>query len=278
MENRVTDQNAPTGPRKYMSKGRRACDLCRSRKSACQIEVAPPCRMCRAHGQKCEFTNRVVRRKRQQPSPRPEAHAEAHPESGNAPVWQSHHQEESSARHPDTEMSWPQGLEFLSMPEGSLASASDHHMFGATDGQLTSSFLAGGPENTDQFTIDDLMLSIYEGKTTLSDVYQEAETRSDPSSLDHASLTPQVCGLTGDMDPYVLRYYQFDEKSEFAFSKLTIRKVEDGQVPVQFLLSKPELNADSRSKTNLRNVSQGGEMPELAVIVPPEVAERLIEL
>jgi hypothetical protein len=244
----------PHGPRRYMSKGRRACDLCRSRKSACQIEVAPPCRMCRAHGQECQFTDRVVRRKR--PPQRPEA--------GSA--WRQ-------------EQSW-QGLDFLAMPEGSLSghlSAPNvpGHAFGApalnpSNEPLTPGFLS---DNADQFMIDDLMLSIYEGGT---DVYQG--TGNQANSLDHSPLTSQVCGLTGDQDPYVLRHYQFDEKAELAFSKLTIRKVEDGPVPVQFLLSKPELSADSRSQTVLQNGPDTEQAPPLGEIVPPEVAERLIEL
>ncbi|OKL57325.1 hypothetical protein UA08_07469 [Talaromyces atroroseus] len=271
---RRTDQQAHTGPRKYMSKGRRACDLCRSRKSACQIEVAPPCRMCRAHGQQCEFTNRVVRKKR----PAPHSVAE---EGGNAPVW---HPEVRPAQSDTEQLSWPQGLNFLSMPENNLASASPSNMQGHVFGgpglshtsneQLTPGFLSG-PENADQFMIDDFMLSIYEGRT-LPDVYQG--TGSGLNSLDYSPLTSQVCGLTGDQDPYVLRHYQYDEKSEFVFSKLAIRKVQDGPVPVQFLLSKPELSADSRSQTVLRHGPQTNETPSLSEIVPPEVAERLIEL
>ncbi|CRG88315.1 putative transcriptional regulatory protein C105,03c [Talaromyces islandicus] len=269
-------QNAHTGPRKYMSKGRRACDLCRSRKSACQIEVAPPCRMCRAHGQQCEFTNRVVRKKR--PAPRPVAEKN----DNNTPGWHS----EVQPAHSDTEqLSWPQGLDFLSIPENNLTSVSpsnmEGHVFGGpglshmSNEQLTPGFLSD-PENADQFMIDDLMLSIYEGRTLPPDVYQGAGNGL--HSLDHSPLTSQVCGLTGDQDPYVLRHYQFDEKSEFVFSKLAIRRVEDGPVPVQFLLSKPELSADSRSQTDLRNGPETKETPSLSEIVPPEVAERLIDL
>lgn len=270
MENGVAhlpDQNAHFGPRKYMSKGRRACDLCRSRKSACQIEVAPPCRMCKAHGQKCEFTNRVVRKKRQVPAPAAES------------AWHQEAQRQETPRQQQSgaELSWPQSLEFLSMPE-SASNAMPDNAFGTADldhtsnDQLTPGFL---PENTDQLMIDDLMLSIYDARS-LSDNYRGTE--SGPNSLDHSLLTSQVCGLTGDQDPYVLRHYQYDENSEFVFSKLTVRKVEDGQVPIQFLLSKPELSADSRSQTVLRNGPETIDTPALSEIVPPEVAERLIEL
>jgi hypothetical protein len=89
-----------------------------------------------------------------------------------------------------------------------------------------------------------------------------------------------LCGLTGDMDPYVLRHYQYNDHSEFLFSKLAIRRVEDGPIPVQFLLSKKELSADSRIQTNLSSRSfvreEDSEVPD--EIVPPEVGDRLIEL
>ncbi|EED16581.1 conserved hypothetical protein [Talaromyces stipitatus ATCC 10500] len=259
------------GPRKYMSKGRRACDFCRSRKSACQIEVAPPCRMCRAHGQRCEFTDRVVRKRRRVVQPG---------EGDRVAAWQQ------APRSSDTDLLWPQSLDFLSMsmPESTFPQVSsnsdDRGMLGVglnqeSSNQLHAAFLSG-TENADQFTLDDLMLGIYEGRTP-SDVYQG--TGDGHNSLDHALLTPQICGLTGDMDPYVLRHYRFNDKSEFAFSKLAIRRVEEGPVPVQFLLSKPELSADSRSQTDLRNESRSSETPSRSdEIVPQEVGERLIEL
>jgi hypothetical protein len=180
---------------------------------------------------------------------------------------------------------WPQNLDFLpmSIPESSfpqVPSAKDRSMLGVGLDQESSDQLHGafvsGPENADQFTIDDLMLGIYGGKTP-SDIYQG--TGDGHNSLDYAALTSQVCGLTGDMDPYVLRHYQFNDKSEFVFSKQAIRRVEEGPVPVQFLLSKPELSADSRSQTDLRNGSQASETPSRSdEIVPQEVGERLIEL
>lgn len=265
------DNSNNIGPRKYMSKGRRACDFCRSRKSACQIEVAPPCRMCRAHGQECEFTDRIVRKRRRVVQPG---------EGARVAAWQQ------APRPTDTDLLWPQSLDFLSMsmPESGFphvsSSINDSGGLGGgmnqeSNDQLQAAFLSG-PENAEQFTLDDLMLSIYDGKTP-SDLYPG--TGDGHNSLDYATLTPQVLGLTGDMDPYVLRHYQFNDKSEFAFSKLAIRRVEEGPVPVQFLLSKPELSADSRSQTDLRNESRLSETPSRSdEIVPQEVGERLIEL
>src|SRR6478735_9005357 len=52
--------------RKYMSKRQRPCDFCRSRKTACRIDVSPPCRSCQLHGKECTFVETPKPRKRPQ--------------------------------------------------------------------------------------------------------------------------------------------------------------------------------------------------------------------
>ncbi|THY19389.1 hypothetical protein D6D01_07072 [Aureobasidium pullulans] len=46
-----------------------------------------------------------------------------------------------------------------------------------------------------------------------------------------------VCGLTGDMDPYLMRRYNFDSDDTFVFKRLAIRSVSKETHPVQFLVS-----------------------------------------
>jgi hypothetical protein len=117
----------------------------------------------------------------------------------------------------------------------------------------------------DHAIMEELMLSIYEGQGL---PHPESHPVPGQVSLDnHASMNLQLCGLTGDMDPYVLRHYRFDAKSEFAFSKLAIRTVQDTGVPVQFLLSKPDL----------RNAPTEGSL-KLSHMVGPDIGERLIQL
>ncbi|KAK3619754.1 hypothetical protein LTR56_023839 [Elasticomyces elasticus] len=45
----------------------------------------------------------------------------------------------------------------------------------------------------------------------------------------------QLCGLTGDMDPYLVRHYRFDEANTMLFKKLAIYSVSVGTLPVQFV-------------------------------------------
>ncbi|OGM42824.1 fungal specific transcription factor domain protein [Aspergillus bombycis] len=128
----------------------------------------------------------------------------------------------------------------------------------------------------DHGIMDELMLSIYEGQG-LSHI--EPNPALCPPSLDnHPSLTSQLCGLTGDMDPYVLQHYRFDAKAEFPFSKLAIRSVQDAEMPVQFLLSKPELSHESKAITSLEAPFAREALPELPQIVAPDIGERLIQL
>lgn len=261
------------GPRRYMSKAQRACDLCRSRKSACQIDTAPPCRLCRVHGQHCEFTDRIVRRKRRplQTTPRPSLNIL---NDGNA----------------SNDGRTNESSEFASLvqPTDSIAM---HMTEGAMHGnsprvveQLYDLSVVQGLEDShasvlgsgDHGIMDELMLSIYEGQG-LSHI--EPSPALGPPSLDnHPSLSSQLCGLTGDMDPYVLRHYRFDARAEFPFSKLAIRSVQDTEMPVQFLLSKPELSNESKAPNNLETPFAKDALPELSQIVAPEIGERLIQL
>ncbi|PLB52165.1 hypothetical protein P170DRAFT_350479 [Aspergillus steynii IBT 23096] len=257
---------ASAGPRRYMSKAQRACDFCRSRKSACQIDTVPPCRLCRAHRQPCEFTDRIVRRRR----PIAERRLSTSPISSNEMATQEQ-------LHEDVVQ--PQHLDFLPVTGSPFALESStlgDQLMGfdlekeLDDGLHGSSVPAGG----DQSIMDDLMLSIYDdqGLSRFDTIPRSAQIPLD-SNL---SVASQLCGLTGDMDPYLLRHYQFDEKSEFAFSKLTVRAVQDTGVPVQFLLSKPNPSIDSRDQV-LSHI-QDGQLPALSQIVPAEIGERLIKL
>ncbi|KAE8330705.1 hypothetical protein BDV39DRAFT_190336 [Aspergillus sergii] len=127
----------------------------------------------------------------------------------------------------------------------------------------------------DHGIMDELMLSIYEGQG-LSPI--QPNPALGPSLDNHPSLSSQLCGLTGDMDPYVLRHYRFDARGEFPFSKLAIRSVQDTEMPVQFLLSKPELSNESKAATSLEAPFAEEALPELSQIVAPEIGERLIQL
>ncbi|KAL4744048.1 fungal-specific transcription factor domain-containing protein [Aspergillus similis] len=254
--------------RKYMSKAQRACDGCRSRKSACQIDVAPPCRLCRAYGQPCEFTSRVRRKKsplavggshrtghlNDAPSHLPQERP-SFPNLAQCHLTENqHHPQPSSVRN--------------SVPPLDIRTTLDASFVGEPLGN--SEYPSPQPDSA---MFDDLLLSMY-GTYQPSLLLPNLEGA--PRSLDNLpDVTAQLCGLTGDMDPYVLQHYKFDANSEFAFSKLTIRRVQESAVPVQFLLSKQELAAESQAEAELH---QHLEPIDLSAVVPPEIGGRLIRL
>ncbi|KAL2819619.1 fungal-specific transcription factor domain-containing protein [Aspergillus cavernicola] len=227
-----------------MSKAQRACDGCRTRKSACQIDEAPPCRLCRAHRQACEFTPRVRRRKL--------------PFAGVVSP-----SIDNSCAFPDMVQSSPVVDELHDQPsnvESLLADLNNDPEGLGTVFRNKPEFEVNHPSpQADDTMFDDLVQSMYDTQAPVL-----------PRSLDNLpDVTAELCGLTGDMDPYVLQHYNYDINSEFAFSKLTIRQVQQSAVPVQFLLSTQELITETQTEAELADIN---------TIVPPEIGERLIRL
>lgn len=267
-ESTLQNQWLGTGRRRYMSKAQRACDGCRARKSACQINIAPPCRMCLAHGQACEFTSRIRRRKSPMMGPSQASSTPLQPHSASpagshrrsfSEINQYASIEEQSPLIPG--ITGPlAGLDAGRIMEFSFSSAGD----GNLEHQL---------QQPDHEIFDDLVLNLY---NTERAVEISPNSRGIPRSLDNLpGLTAELCGLTGDMDPYVLQHYQFDANSEFAFSKLTIRQVQRPEMPVHFLLSRPEPKPEPRPEPDLHASPNPGNMDE---IVPQAIGERLIKL
>jgi hypothetical protein len=86
--------------------------------------------------------------------------------------------------------------------------------------------------------------------------------------------TGRYCGLTGDMDPYLLRLYWYNRQSVFPFKKLTVRSIDSGQLPIQFL---QDIGEDPHTGT-LTIEPDDASRAELDAIVPRPIGERLISL
>jgi len=84
----------------------------------------------------------------------------------------------------------------------------------------------------------------------------------------------RYCGLTGDMDPYLLRLYRFNEHSVFPFKKLTVRSIDAGRLPVQFLQNIKDESEITSPVPDTDDASRS----ELEFIVPHAVGDRLILL
>lgn len=77
--------------------------------------------------------------------------------------------------------------------------------------------------------------------------FNHVNTSPNDAAMDHLTLpsssaqglatTSTVCGLTGDMDPYLMQRYNFDPDNNFTFKRLVIRSVTRDVHPVQLLVS-----------------------------------------
>jgi len=128
MESSGPSQESGHEPRKYMSKSNRACDFCRSRKSACRIiERGLSCRLCSSHGRQCTFvsgSNRKSKRgdKQQRASDKNFASAEpqipiGYPNSQSIEVEGGVDEESPDAQRPDDSHSSFTSLEDWTRPD-----------------------------------------------------------------------------------------------------------------------------------------------------------------
>jgi hypothetical protein len=282
------------GPRRYMSKRQSACDSCRARKSACRIEIAPPCRLCVAHNKSCTFTGRKVKRTapRGRTPPVSSTSRSQNLAAGASaiPIPPSLHPHSvSEPTPPDHTITAPNSFllqnhdcnDFFPAGNGTEEPLDLDMVFDpeilVDELPQPSQLPAIGGRSFDQ-EMNDFNLSSFDEIFKASPQPQTQE-RSLDNLLD---VTAQLCGLTGDMDPYVLRRYRYNDDGEFRFFKLSIRTVQDSAMPVQFVLSPKELSSDSSQEAELEEdgdaLSAGNERDTLSTLIPAEIGKRLIQL
>lgn len=268
--------------RKYMSKRQRPCDFCRSRKTACRIEGCLPCRLCALHGKQCTFVESTQPRRR---TVAPESDGTSSyrqrpaTDQGEVEVSPSNNQDLSLIDQDEVLQPSPSdyqpGSLFETSEQGFLfENIADQFFdgFGESeyDVQLgqTCSLLEGEPDPGIQLERTDTLES-----TDLLDKTPIGVQLDSPNSLH-----PQALGHSGDMDPYLLRNYQYDLSGAYKFKHLSIHSVSDGRVPVQFLLSESGLFSHSREEMGLRHTSIDASKKELESLVTLDIGLRLIAL
>ena len=97
-------------------------------------------------------------------------------------------------------------------------------------------------------------------------------------SLDDPNLRPQILGLSGDMDPFLLQRYRTDEMGNFKFKQLSIQSVQQDPFPVHFLTSHPSLFTRSRIEAGHQSCPDEESRSNLEAIISPEMGKRLIAL
>jgi hypothetical protein len=250
--------------RRYMSKSQRACDFCRERKSACRIEGGAPCQLCSYYQRECTFNSGPSARKRRvtndaengatlAPPMRPSSARIVLDLSAGNPI------ETLSPHTPDTQSFEPADQLFDS---ATIPSSNDRILADVSQGQIQAiapPFDECFDPFRDWFTSPNLLTNDNEGPEV-------------PTQL--AIQDGRYCGLTGDMDPYLLRLYRFNEHSVFPFKKLTVRSIDAGHLPVQFL----QIIKDESELTSPVPDTDEVSRSELDAIVPQVVGVRLIFL
>lgn len=254
----------PVHSRRYMSKSQRACDFCRERKSACRIEGGAPCQLCSYYHRECTFNRGSSARKRRAvddadtgvtlaPLMRPSSVESATDfRAANQPETLPYHMLETQNSGPAAQ---PNDIE-------ALPDSNDNMLVGESQSELQAIV----PPSGDLF---DPFGDWFASPNLLMDGNGRFEVSSQLPIQDG-----RYCGLTGDMDPYLLRLYRFNEHSVFPFKKLTVRSIDAGRLPVQFL----QTIKDESEITSPIPDTDDASRSEVESIVPHLVGVRLISL
>jgi hypothetical protein len=230
--------------RKYMSKSQRACDNCRVRKSACRIDSAPPCRLCYLSRRECTF------------------------DAGSKNTRAS----AASATHASPNHSLQDSNSLVVTNEQNNGLNSNHAFF-----DQQGYFLPGGmPDPSADFWPDQAIIDInvqdFNCTNALpNDTVMDNHGLSSPSTQG-LETTSIVCGLTGDMDPYLMQRYNFGPDNNFVFKRLAVRSMNHDIHPVQLLVSNTNDPAEESNR--------GGHpfREQLEKLVSQDVGARLISL
>lgn len=248
-----------------MSKSQRACDFCRSRKSACRIEASPPCRLCRSHRRVCTFD---------EPAPKRGARRSSQPVG-------TFSQAEALAEAPSTVTQAASGEDYsqwiASIDEDAgfapIEDLGDPGLGDELDGMLrldevfpvttAGESVDRSPQNADSLPEASPGTFLDLARVLTGDV---------PCGLADARAPNQLCGITGDMDPYLLSQYRYDPSTHsMVFKKLAVRAVCGGLHPIQFLVQLPTCANDVSTQFEAQRAL-------LNSIVTPDVGQRLIDL
>ncbi|KAG9568434.1 hypothetical protein KCU61_g7351, partial [Aureobasidium melanogenum] len=141
---------------------------------------------------------------------------------------------------------------------------------------LTPGALRSGDTDAGQgdFWLDQAMLDIDMQAYNYINTPPEAAAIPQGASRSPTSTQQEMfkiaCGLTGDMDPYVMQRYNFDSNNNFVFKRLTVQSMSQDIHPVQLLAyNQPECIDRSEDDTDRQSLER---------LVSPDVGTRLISL
>jgi hypothetical protein len=255
-----------------MSKRQRPCDACRTRKSACRIERAPPYRLCRLSGRECTFNDG--------PPPRPPAREHASIPAGPSINSQPPH---FFARAEENNPGLVPALE----------STANDTLTATIGGWELPEFNRGlfptpAGNQTWDHDFQTILDSIDPTSASLSSSAQgwpptmsnraEPPTTSAPEIGKLGGSHMHMLGLSGDMDPFMLQHYRFDSKNSLQFKELTVQSVQNSPKPSIFLLTPDHLHESQRAESGQEPFDFSRSRLLLEQHISPDLGKKLINL
>lgn len=219
------------GPRNYKSRKYRPCDFCRARQVACKIESSPPCQLCQSHGRECTFVERPKKKRRPKTNATSTAQSlspvSSAPESsitGHIGRFTLASHESGGSDGGQQQRPFPPYTSPLDPHLTALSHENDHSHAAYLphfDDQLYDRRL-GHPEYNQQ---QEHGLGHVPGPEFHRTATGLAGGHHD-HRLESASSKPlRLVGETGEVNPYLLRCYHYDEQDECTVSRQTFRRV-----------------------------------------------------
>ncbi|KAI5357504.1 hypothetical protein Slin15195_G038650 [Septoria linicola] len=292
--------------RAYKSRNKRPCDFCRYKKAACHLEAAPPCELCIRYGKECTFVESPAKRRRptdsatdKEPngngaykSARNGSHDHT-PTFSNAGILDAQHEL----------LPWENGINPFSVNSlPALNNGLHNHEFSFEQSiyQDPVGFHAFEPMSASTNSMHPNDHKYVNGYRPSSSFEHSTSPRSTSASLPidltlpfdsttgepsldrQQSSNAQIVGLGGELDPYLLSRYRYDEHNEASFQSVRMRKMNSGPaedqdtIPAFFVIQYNGL----ASKAQPQDKSDSTEkwQRELDELVPEETGKRLIHL
>lgn len=210
--------------RTYRSRRNRPCDYCRKRKTRCDMVAPGLCAKCQKYGATCTFVDEPAKKRRS---------------SGS----KSFHKDDHDTHH-------SRGSFYGKLQSGeSSSTVSDEEGSFSKQRPSTSSFLPTpspptGPKSFNSNGKEPYLESHEQPPSPIEE--EEPSIPLVPPGMGGIALI----GLSGDQDPNLLQYFQYDNTEAFSFIKSALRRVSaDPDFPVQFLTFADERGSSYKTQT-----------------------------
>lgn len=305
-------------PRPYRSKRLRPCDNCRRRKHACQFDGNPPCKLCGDAGVDCTFKEPPSKRQRRETQLQFSSLARepigtsgaARRLTQTATLEGILHETHMYRGYELPESSFWQTLSASGNDDLLLLDLPTQH----EDGEAGFDDYIQRENQRHSTTNDSIqLLSVEQARSSDDQNCLSPSSSSSSTNEHHAAETPptnpvtsptpiqnldgqeglfsQYLGLSGEMDPYVLKHLRFPGKEHFKFLKVNYRQLASGgptdafplfanQIPVYFTAADEESVGCGKQKlVKTDDAHDPAETePELETLVDPEIGVRLVAL